>query len=268
MTMRRRIRFNKNTVRREEEKPFNKDIVRLTFNTNLSEAQEAVGMVGKVTILHPAFSTRATIYEKEDGTLRIQPSSKALDSGKEKWFNIVYLTLTFRNYVIDEFKKFASGEGDNTPWYLKAHGKTEVEVTGEKANESLDIEEIQVADRLTDSQLNAGIVAKATVVTSIATLRSYTIFLSNYGDSLYGREQCEDDDNTIPAYMLSQEAEAQVLSFIHSGIEEWGAPEEVEEPINEDEEKELAKTANNKETPKVNTDKPVNRSRRGMYAGK
>lgn len=206
---------------------FDKNVVALNFNTSLTTAQEKGGVLAKVTIIHPAFTTRATIFEK-NGNRNVQGASKLVDD--ENWFNIVYLTQSFRDYVLAEFEKFEVNGADDIPWYLRRVGEhTTNVVDDDTANPSLDITDINYTTKLSDKQKKAGIVAKANVVTSIGTVRSLTIFKSKFGNSLYSRAQTEDEDDEIAAYELSKDCEAQVLTLLHNGIEDWTV--EVEDAV-------------------------------------
>ena len=208
---------------------FDSSLVSLNFNTSLTEAQERSGVVAKVTVIHPAFTTRATIFEK-NGNFNVQGASKLLDD--ENWFNIVFLTQSFREYIVAEFENFKENSANVEPWYLNRIGKREYEVVdNDVVNPTLDITNIIYTTKLSDNQKKAGIVAKASIQTSIGTVRSLTIFKSKFGNSLYSRAQTEDEDDEIPAYALSKDCEAQVLAVLHNGIEDWTI--EAKDPVAE-----------------------------------
>lgn len=200
--------------------------VRLLFNTNISADQRKSGIIAKVQILHPAFSTRVTIWENEKGTRRVSGSSLKTGEGNtsKDYFNIVLLEPGFRDYIMNEFKAYEEGKQTSTgeAWYLNVVGKHGPTPTATKENTELDIEEITLAANLSDKQKEVGMVCKVQVKTPIATLRGISVFQSQFGQSLYLTEQTEDTDGKIPGYKLSREAEAQVLGYIHSFVKEWG----------------------------------------------
>lgn len=221
---------------------FDGGLVSLNFNTSLTKAQEKGGVIAKVTIIHPAFTTRATIFEK-NGNRNVQGASKLIND--DEWFNIVYLTESFRNYILAKFEEFEES-GATDPWYLNRVGEHNTVVVDDSAtNESLDIVDINYSTKLSDSQKKAGIVAKANIITSIGTVRSLTIFKSKFGNSLYSRPQTEDEDDEISAYELSRDAEAQVLVLLHNGIEDWTI--EVKEEDAEDDVKDAVENAKDKQ---------------------
>lgn len=220
-----------------EVQAFDENMINLTFNTSLTESQKKAGVIGKVTIMHPAFTTRATMFEK-DGVRSVQGASRLMDDN-ETWFNIVRLTESFRDYILEQFAGFEAN-GTGTPWYLRSVGnrtkafmenivdvinkadEVDVDVFNEDfVNKFLDIKDISYSTKMSDSQKKAGIIAKASVETSIGSVRGYTIFKSKFGNSLFGSAQTEDEDNEIPAYVLSPDCEAQVLALLHNGIEDW-----------------------------------------------
>lgn len=235
-----------NLKRLATNKEFDKKKVSLSFNIGMNDKQLEAGILGKVTIHHPAFVTRATLYAgKKDGEIRVQPSS--VKTGKDSWFNIVSLTRNLRDYIVEEFLKIE--EEGTTPWYLNMQEQEAPQVLDDTANESLDIEDIVYSVTLTDKQKGAGIVAKATIRTSIGSLRGLTIFKSKFGQSLYAVAQAEDEDGDIPAYRLTKQAEAQVLLFLHNSMEEWDAPAETKEEkkLSAEEQREKIKNAVNSE---------------------
>lgn len=201
-----KLKSNKVTTKLSEE------IISLTFQTNLSNAQRNAGIKGKVVLNHPAFSTRCTIYKD-----RVQPSSRKLDSGR--WFNIVTLSASVRSYILEEFEKHQKGE---SPWYLQVLNKEKekkVIITNKSSNKTLDIQDIVIQSDLSESQRNAGILCKVSIRTSIGTIRGITVFASKYSNSLYLVEQTEDKEGEIPAYRLTDEAKAQVLAYVHSLVD-------------------------------------------------
>ena len=239
-----RLKPNKVTTKAEPLTEEIKGMLGLTFQTNLSSAQRNAGIEGKVVLNHPAFTTRCTIYKG-----RVQPSSKKLNSGR--WFNIVTLSTSVRNYMLEEFEKYQRGE--STPWYLNAVGKErKVIVTNEQSNDTLNIQDIVVQSDLSDSQRNAGILCKVSIRTSIGTIRGITVFVSKYGNSLYLVEQTEDEEDEIPAYRLTDEAKAQVLAYVHSLVDWDSAEDEVANTATDEEDfEELIRNAVSEET--VNT---------------
>lgn len=202
--------------------------VRLLFNTNITDDQKKSGVVAKCQVLHPAFSTRVTIWKNDKGVLRVSGSSLHTGEGKEAkdYFNVVLLEPGFRDYIMNEYKAFMEGKQTSTAeaWYLNVIGKHGPTATAAKENAELDITEITLIANLSDKQKEVGMVCKAQIKTPIATLRGISIFQSRYGKSLYLTEQTEDEHNKISAYKLSREAEAQTLGYVHSLVTEWGEP--------------------------------------------
>ena len=201
-----------------EKKDFN--MVDLTFQLNVSKNQKANGILGKVIIYHPAFSTRATLFQTNNG-IRVQgPSIR----NKGEWFNIVSLKEEFRDYIVSEYQKEIAGERDATPWYLKLQGK-EKTISSEMFNETLDIEKINIFGNMTESQIKSNMVASVTIDTSIAIVKNISIYKSKFSKQLYAVGRNEDDELRIPAYTLSKETEAQILSIIHPLVLDWGIEE-------------------------------------------
>lgn len=194
-------------------------VVNLAFQLNVSKAQKNSGILGKVLIFHPAFTTRATLFKSANGIIRVSGSSMKTANGD--WFNIVTLHRSFRDYIIREYKKEIAGENNETPWYEKMKGSVTKVVNSELVNESLDIESINLLTNLSDKQIETNMLCKVTVSTSIATLRSFSVYKSKFGPQLYGMAQNEDSENTIPAYTLSRECEAQVFNIIHPLVNDW-----------------------------------------------
>lgn len=199
--------------------PVDTSMVDLVFQLNVSQAQLNSGIVGKVIIHHPAFVTRATLFKSPNGAIRVAGSS--IKSGENGWFNIVTLEPGFRDFIVNEYLKEIAGERDSTPWYIKMQGEHSKVVNGELENESLDIKNIIIMTNLSEKQIQSNMLCKATIVTSVATIRSFSIYKSQFGKQLYGQAQTEDADNTIPAYTLSRECEAQVLNLIHPLVTNW-----------------------------------------------
>lgn len=237
-----------NLERIQKAKEFDKNIIGLIFNYDMSNKQVESGILGKATIHHPAFTTRVTIYEGKDGVMRVQPSS--VKTGDNRWFNIVSLTENLRDFVLEEFVALADGK-ETEAWYLQE--QVPPKVLDDTKNESLDIEDIVYSTKLSDKQKEAGIVAKATIRTSVGSLRGYTIFNSKYGKGLYGVAQAEDEDGNIPAYRLSKQAEAQVLLFLHNSINEWEAvaPKKEKKLTAEEQRANIQKAVNSQAVPKT-----------------
>lgn len=202
--------------------------VRVSFNERLSDKQIEAGIVAKATIIHPAFTTRATIREN-NGRLYVFGSSVQSNSAGENnggtWFNIVSLEQAFRNYIIEKYKEFKEGKMKaRDAWYLQEVGKHAPIPTASETSEELDILGLTIITNLSDDQINSGIVAKVNMKTSIADVRGITIYRSMFGESLYLQEQAEDKDRKIPGYKLTKEAEVQILSYLHSLVTDWGEP--------------------------------------------
>jgi hypothetical protein len=209
--------------------------VRVTFNERLSDKQIEAGIVAKATIIHPAFTTRATIREN-NSRLYVFGSSVQSNNGNNSegennnnsggtWFNIVSLEQAFRNYIIEKYKEFKEGKMKaRDAWYLQEVGKHAPIPTASETSEELDILGLTIVTNLSDDQINSGIVAKVNMKTSIADVRGITVYRSMFGESLYLQEQAEDKDRKIPGYRLTKEAEVQILSYLHSLVTDWGEP--------------------------------------------
>lgn len=204
---------------------FNTDIVDLAFNTNLSEKQKKANILAKVIIKHPAFTCTGTIYTNKEGKRWVNTAS--IKTGKTedaKWFDIVRLTYSFKQYILNEFDKLDTEEQE--PWYMKKLNVEAVtqDVVDAIENESLDIIKLSFSYILSDQQKKANIKAKVNVETSIGTVVGYTVYLSQYGKALYGRPQeldsGDDEDKKVTAFELTPLCEAQVLSYIHNSMEE------------------------------------------------
>lgn len=214
-----KLDFNKlNNARGLE--PIDTSMVDLVFNLTTSKAQKNAGILGKVTIHHPAFTTRATLFENK-GIIRVNGPALIAGGGKPI-FNIVTLEPAFREEIIREYHKEINGTRETGVWYKQMLGTRTKEVTNEVTNESLDIKNLIVMANLSEKQLQADMLCKVTIVTSVASLRSYTVLKSKFGQQLYGVPQNEDVDNTVPAYKLSRETEAQILNLIHPVVTDWG----------------------------------------------
>lgn len=203
--------------------------IRLIFNKNLTENQLSKGIVAKCQVLHPAFSTRVTIFSNK-GVLTVNGASLKTGEGNtsKDYFNIVLMEPAFRAWIINEYKNHEAGQDSFTSqaWYNGVVGNAGPVVTIGKENPELDITDIQVVNNLSAKQTDAGIACKVSLKTPGVTLRGISVFQSRFGQSLYLSEQAEDQEGQIPAYKLTREGEAQVLAFVHSLILEWGpAPE-------------------------------------------
>lgn len=196
--------------------------VDLTFQLDINQAQASAGIIGKVLIHHPAFTTRATLYKSATGIKRVSGASIKTNNPNPEmaWFNIVTFESAFREFVLAEYEKEIAGTRDKTPWYQRLVGEKAVEITAEQANETLDIQNIFLNLKLTENQAGAGMLCKVNVKTSIGTIRGYSVYKSKFGSQLYGIEQ--EESEKIKAYTLSREAEAQVLNFIHPLVVGWG----------------------------------------------
>lgn len=208
--------------------------VGLVFQLDVTKPQFDAGIIGKVLVFHPAFTTRATLYKSQNGIIRLSGASVKTNNPNPEmaWFNIISFDAPFREYVISEYLKVIEGTGDKTPWYQKMLGERVVEVSSEQGNESLDIERIFLNLKLTEGQTGAGMLCKVNIKTSIGSVRGYSVYKSKYGKQLYGIEQEEAEG--IKAYTLSREAEAQVLNLIHGLVENWDetqAPAKKEEVV-------------------------------------
>lgn len=212
----------------------NKDYshVRITFNTNVNDAQTSAGIVAKCTISHPAFTTRATIFERKG---RYSVGGASIKSNNNKWFNIVLLKENFRNHIINEYRNFLAGNTASDPWYLKMLGTNEVNITKGFSNEELFVEDVKLDTNLSIGQKNARIIAKGIIETDIAILRGYSIFMSQFEKSLYGVAQAEDRAGKIPAYRLSKYFNAQLLSTVHECVTDWSFEKNVDQSIEDSE---------------------------------
>lgn len=205
--------------------------VGLVFQLDTTKAQHDAGILGKVLVFHPAFSTRATLYKSANGIIRVSGASVKTNNPNPElaWFNIVNFDASFREYIISEYGKEIAGERDRTPWYEKMKGEKTIEITSLESNDTLDIDRIYLNLKLTDGQTEAGMLCKVNIKTSIGTVRGYSVYKSKYGRQLYGIEQEEAKD--IKAYSLTREAEAQVLNLIHGLVENWDEPVKKETPV-------------------------------------
>lgn len=214
--------------------------VRLIFNNSLSKEQKKNNILAKVQIIHPAFSTRATIFKLDEGKYRVSGSSKKSENGD--WFNIVTLNKEFRSYIVREYKAWVAGERKESPWYLSLVGKNETNIPLELSNEELDIVSIEINDDMSTKQSAKGMLAKIDINTSIGALKGYTVSLSQFAEELYGMAPTESDIVVSPGFKLSHFAEAQILAVCHNAVEGWStvspAEKEQEEedvpPIDED----------------------------------
>ena len=176
--------------------------------------------IAKVQIIHPAFTTVATVWKQGTRHYVTTPSLEGKDSNdKTVWYPMVDLKDEVRDHIA---YIVANGEGTQEPWYIQLQGlKDDGIVNGEISNDSLGIEGIVVNDGLTDAQAKSEMLCKATIMTSIGNLYSYTIWASKFGTGLYGsvptdRNSSRENRKNSPAYTLTSKAIANILGFLHS----------------------------------------------------
>ncbi len=184
----------------------------LIFTNKLTKLQKRSGVVGKVVVITPVFSTRATIFNSDNG-LRLSTSS--IKTGEKQWFNNVVMPEEVRVHILKAFIAWYKGER-GTPWYQSKLGEKTIVVSNKDSNETLGILNIFASGRLSAKQRDVGMIARASVQTEFGTVRGASIFRSKFDESLYFIPANEGtNDERIPAYRLTREAEAQVLAFLH-----------------------------------------------------
>ena len=194
----------------------------MVFSNKLTAGQKLANVVGKVIVITPVFQTRGTVFLTEKG---LTLSTSSIKTGEKTWFNNVTMSQEVRLHILKAFDAWRNGARQE-PWYLRKAGEHKVAVTAERTNEDLGIINIFASGRLSAKQKSAGMVARVAVQTELGTVRGASIFKSQFGDELYLVPASEGtDDNRVPAYRLTREAEAQVLMFLHNNVKFDEEPE-------------------------------------------
>jgi hypothetical protein len=220
--MARVITLPKNSVPETAENPDSR--VQLSFNTKLSEKQIAGGLQCKVQLTHPAFTAVVDIWKDRFGKFYITDISQKGTKNPKQWFGLCKLSNEAKNYILYAF----THQEDRGVWYLDMVGTKTTHITNEESNPDLGIVKITPVGNMTDNQLANDMLCKVNIETTIGTLYQYTIWKSKFGDMLYGRSpetNPDNKDNSNTAYLLSKEAQAQVLSFMHPQVDFSAEPD-------------------------------------------
>lgn len=239
----------------------------LTFlDRGLSEKQKETGMVAQVVVVHPLVLFRCSLFKTESGNYSVNPPKFAINkgagastgarlrrgkqasanTGSKEWYEIISLSPSFRNWVVSEFRKREENTEEFQAWYnTYAEENEEKEVVkfsigGDKfEHEDLDIRSVQLFDDLSEEQVNAGILFKASIETSFGTIKSASVFVHNELDelSIKPQQQSGEDDGLSDAYSFTTLGKAHILSVIHNSLD-WDSVEEFEvaDKVVEDEE--------------------------------